>query len=239
MKYKVNGITLFGVNYKESDKILTIFTIESGKIGAAARGVRKANAKLRQIAEPFCFAEIVVNESSGRKTITEITPFDSFYPIRTDIKKYYSGMCALEFTDAFLPEGLVDEEYFALLVEFCKKLAYSTINPVNLLLKFLLDAADESGFALNLSFCGRCESSIKNKVFLAYKDGFCVCEDCRREGDLGFSIDTYAFLREISLGNTDCGDDKLRKNGLKFFAYYIEKVAGITFKSLPELIAFC
>ena len=48
MNYKVNGITLFGVNYRESDKILTLFTLEKGKIGAAARGVRKANAKMKQ-----------------------------------------------------------------------------------------------------------------------------------------------------------------------------------------------
>ena len=114
MNYKVNGITLFGVNYRESDKILTLFTIEKGKIGAAARGVRKANAKMKQIAESFCFSEAVISEKSGRRTITEINSFDSFYPVRTDINKYYAGNCALEFTNAFLPEGLVSEEGFGL-----------------------------------------------------------------------------------------------------------------------------
>ena len=111
MNYKVNGITLFGVNYRESDKILTLFTLEKGKIGAAARGVRKANAKMKQIAEPFCFSEAVISEKSGRRTITEINSFDSFYPVRTDINKYYAGNCALEFTNAFLPEGLVSEGF--------------------------------------------------------------------------------------------------------------------------------
>ena len=103
MTYKVNGITLFGVNYRESDKMLTIFTVEKGKIGAVARGVRKANAKSKQISEPFCFAEAVISEKSGRKTITEINPFDNFYPVRTDVVKYYAGMCALELTNAFMP----------------------------------------------------------------------------------------------------------------------------------------
>ena len=31
--------------------------------------------------------------------------------------------------------------------------------------------------------------------------------------------------------------EKLRKNGLKFFGYYLEKVSGVNLKSLPELIA--
>ena len=147
MTYKVNGITLFGVNYRESDKMLTIFTVEKGKIGAVARGVRKANAKSKQISEPFCFAEAVISEKSGRKTITEINPFDNFYPVRTDVVKYYAGMCALELTNAFMPEGLVAEGHFVLLAEFLKKLAYSTINAVNLLVKFFYDAAEENGFA--------------------------------------------------------------------------------------------
>ena len=106
MNYKVNGITLFGVNYRESDKILTLFTLEKGKIGAAARGVRKANAKMKQIAESFCFSEAVISEKSGRRTITEINSFDSFYPVRTDINKYYAGNGALEFTTPFFPKGL-------------------------------------------------------------------------------------------------------------------------------------
>ena len=107
MNYKVNGITLFGVNYRESDKILTLFTLEKGKIGAAARGVRKINSGMKQIAEPFCFSEAVISEKSGRKTIIEINSFDSFYPVRTDVKKYFAGACALELTNAFMPEGLV------------------------------------------------------------------------------------------------------------------------------------
>jgi hypothetical protein len=66
MNEKVNGITLRTVNYKDSDRILTLFTLEKGKITANARGVRKANAKMKQVAEPFCFAETILAEKSGR-----------------------------------------------------------------------------------------------------------------------------------------------------------------------------
>lgn len=237
MNYKVNGITLFGVNYRESDKILTLFTLEKGKMGAAARGVRKANAKMKQIAEPFCFTEAIVSEKSGRRTITEINSFDSFYPVRTDVIKYYSGMCALEFTNAFLPEGLVSEAHFVLLIEFLKKLAYGDYNPVDLLVKFLFDAVNENGFALNLSFCGRCGKPIENRVFLSSREGICVCENCRKEGDGGYSIDTYKYVKSIAEGKECSADEKTRKNGLKFFGYYIEKVSGVTIKSLSQLVS--
>ncbi len=237
MNYKVNGITLFGVNYRESDKILTIFTLEKGKIGAAARGVRKANAKMKQIAEPFCFSEAIISEKSGRRTITEINSYDSFYPIRADVNRYYAGACALEFTNAFLPEGLVSEGHFVLLAEFLKALAYGSGNPVDLLVRFFYDALNENGFALNLAFCGRCGNPIENRVFLSSREGVCVCENCRKEGDGGFSLDTYKYLKRISEGKNEETDKKTRCNGLKFFGYYMEKVSGVALKSLADLVA--
>ena len=69
MTSKINGITLYGVNYRDNDKMLTIFTLEKGKIGAACRGVRKANAKMKQIAEPFCFAEAEIGRASCRERV--------------------------------------------------------------------------------------------------------------------------------------------------------------------------
>ena len=237
MEKKVNGIVIRAVSYGESDKILTIYTLEEGLVSARIKGVKKAGAKLKACSEPFCFAEAVISEKSGRKTITEINPFDNFYPVRTDVVKYYAGMCALELTNAFMPEGLVAEGHFVLLAEFLKKLAYSTINAVNLLVKFFYDAAEENGFAINLSFCGRCGKPIEKRVFLSSREGICVCEACRKEGDGGYSIDTYKYLKKISENDMEAGDDKLRKNGLKFFGYYLEKVSGVNLKSLPELIA--
>ena len=227
MTEKVNGVTLRAVNYKESDKILTVFTLEKGKITVSARGVRKANAKMKQISEPFCFAESIIAEKSGRFTVTEINSFDAFYPIRCDLVKYYAGMTALEITDAFLPDGLESPAHFVLLVQFLKKLAYKSINTHNLLIKFFYDVAKENGYSVNLSACGRCGEEINDRVFLSVKEGTCVGE---------FSFATYKFLQKIASGNL--GEEKLElsKNGLRFFAYYFSKSAGVNLKCLATLL---
>lgn len=238
MNEKVNGITLRAVNYKDSDRILTIFTLEKGKIAVSARGVRKINAKMKQISEPFCFAESILAEKSGRYTVTEINSFDAFYPIRTDVFKYYAGMTALEITDAFLPDGLESAGHFVLLVEFLKKLAYKSINPINLLIKFFYDVAEENGYGIKFSACGRCGKQIENRVFLSTKDGRCVCENCKKAGENGFSIDTYKFLKDIESGNLDCENKETAKNCLRFFGYYFNKVAGVNLKCLTTLIEF-
>jgi recombinational DNA repair protein (RecF pathway) len=145
-------------------------------------------------------------------------------------------MTALEITDAFLPDEMVSEGQFVLLVEFLKKLAYKSFNPINLLLKFFYDVALENGYSINLSACGRCGEEIKDRVFLSLKDGCCVCETCKKQGENGFSIDTYKFLREIARGNLDEENKESAKNGLRFFGYYFNKVASVNLKSLTTLI---
>ena len=60
MEVKVNGVILRAADYNENDKIITLLTAESGKITAAVKGVKKAGAKLRFAAQPFCFAEFVL-----------------------------------------------------------------------------------------------------------------------------------------------------------------------------------
>lgn len=237
MNSKVNGITIKAVNYKESDKILTVFTLEKGKITVAARGVRKANSKSRGLAEPFCFAETVVAEKSGRYTASEVNVFDCFYDLRLDLKKYYSGLCALEFTDAFFPEETVSERYFALLVEFLQGLCKTT-EPYVILAEFFGDALKVVGYGVGFAACARCGNDIVGESYFSAVDAGIVCSDCVKGGDREFSYATYSYLKAVaSRGDVSSFTDENKVNGLKFFAHFITSVTGVTLKCLTQLIA--
>ena len=239
MDVKVNGITLSAVNYKESDRILNVFTLERGKITVNARGVRKANAKMKAVSEPFCFAECVLAEKAGRYTATEVNVFDSFYSLRLDVKKYYAGLCALEFTNLFFPEETVSEEQFVLLVEYLKKLSGDCVAE-SLLTEFFIKAVRISGYALDLSACPRCGGEISGKAYFSAQAGGVVCENCVKQGDREFSYATYDCLKRIADGKGSTpSDTETLKNCLKFFAYYMSSVAGVTLRCLPQFIALC
>lgn len=239
METKVNGITLSAVNYKESDRILNVFTLERGKITVNARGVRKANAKMKALSEPFCFSEAVLAEKAGRFTATEVNVFDSFYSLRLDVKKYYAGLCALEFTNAFFPEETASEEQFALLVNYLKKLSEDGVDAESLLVEFLIKSVRISGYALDFSSCPRCGKEIKSRAFFSVAAGGVVCENCIRGGDKEFSYATYDCLKKLARGEdvSKIATGETLKNCLKFFAYYISSVAGVTLKCLPQLIS--
>ena len=235
MEEKIRCVTVRGTNYKESDKILTLFTLEKGKIAVSARGVRKANAKWKSVAEPFCFSESVLVEKAGRYTLKESETLDSFYPLRTDMEKYYSACSALEFTNAFMQDNMVAEGYFLLLVSFLKDLAYGEKKPKNLLIKFLYDALSEVGFAGNFTSCVRCGEEIEQRVFLSLENGGSVCENCKTEGEKEYSVKTYSYVRRVVKGE-DFYEEESADNALRFFSYYVSATSGVAIKSLSFLI---
>ena len=81
MEVKTDAIVLKAVDYKDNDKILTLFSPSLGRITAGAKGVKKPKAKLSFSAQPFCFAEYVLAEKGGRYTVTGAYLHESFFSL--------------------------------------------------------------------------------------------------------------------------------------------------------------
>ena len=96
---------LRATDYLENDKILTLLTAERGKITAGIKGVKKAGAKLKFAAQPFCFAEYILAERGGRYTVTQASECESFYDLRTDVNKFYAACAVCETAQALTFEG--------------------------------------------------------------------------------------------------------------------------------------
>ena len=88
MEIIVNALVLRAVDYKDNDKILTLYSLERGKITAGIKGVKKSGAKLKFASEPFAFCEFVLAEKQGRYTVIGATYIDSFFSLRTSLIKY-------------------------------------------------------------------------------------------------------------------------------------------------------
>jgi DNA repair protein RecO (recombination protein O) len=51
--YQSRAIILKNMDYRESDKIIHLFTEKEGKLSALARGVKKPKSSLRACVQPF------------------------------------------------------------------------------------------------------------------------------------------------------------------------------------------
>ena len=85
---KLTGIILRYADYREVDRILTLFSREKGKIAISARGCRRQNNPISGSCQLFAYSEIVAFENRGRYTINTADLCEAFYPIREDIDRY-------------------------------------------------------------------------------------------------------------------------------------------------------
>ncbi len=233
MEEKLSGIVLNSIAYGESDKILNIFTLEKGVVSAKIKGVKKAGAKLKFASEPFCFAEFVFSVTGNRRTVTGASLFESFYPIREEVIKYFAGGTVLEFLKKFTKENIVSKNLFMLSVQTLKVLCYSDKEPLYILCSFLVFALSYSGYGLNFDGCTRCGESIKGKTFFDYESGGFFCEECFNGHGREINNFTLMVLCDIVKGRAL--EEKPIKP-LRLLDYYISNKMEENLLSLKELI---
>ncbi|MGB9911182.1 MAG: DNA repair protein RecO [Microgenomates group bacterium] len=120
--YKTQGIILKRKNYGEIDRILTIFTLNYGKIKVLAKGVRKITSKRAGNLETFNFCRFLIRKGKTFDILSEVEVLDNFSSWRKNINKVKLAYYFCELVDKFTPEGEKNEKIFNLLKNSLKLL---------------------------------------------------------------------------------------------------------------------
>ena len=231
MEFKTDALLLKAVDYGENDKMVTLLTADRGKIGAAMKGVKKAGAKLRFAAQPFCFAEYVLSEKSGRNTVISAALHDGFYPLREDVNKFYAAATVTEVCDRLMYEGMEDGELLILAVSALKEICGEDVSFA--LIKFLLNALRLAGYPVRAEECPFCGGGISGKMRFDMESGSFACEACAK-GTPASEV-TYQTIRAALRLNGERsfeGEKRALKLLYSFFAYQTDS----ELKSLSEFI---
>lgn len=236
METKVNALVLRAVDYNENDKILTLLTAERGKISAGIKGVRKAAAKLKFAAQPFCFAEYVLSCRGDKYTVINASECESFYDLRCDINKFYAASAAIEAANALTFEGDECREIF---YECVKTLSEMCGGEESLaLVRFLLFALRISGYGINAENCVLCGAKLSgaDKLKFDMDSGSFTCAECGNGS--GASRVTYNVIRKMQGKSFE--EDFITRNGekraLRLIREYLSYKLNLSFKSLSEYI---
>ena len=236
MEIKTEAIVLQSIDYKDNDKLLTLFSPTLGKITAGARGVKKPKAKLAFSAQPFCFAEYVLAEKGGRYTVTGAYLHESFFSLRYDIVRFYAACAAAEICLAILYENETYEALFIALIECLKSLALSEDDPAEAVASFVLIALRESGYPLDLSFLEECDGDIGERLWFDFADGRFTTFDRCVNGERA-SLSTYHTLRKCAgLTYSESVLEGGRKRALRLLKAYLSEKTEAKLENLGELI---
>lgn len=184
MDYKYTGIILGKKDVGETDRIYTIYTLESGKIRVLAKSVRKANAKLAGFLENFNLAEIFIAKSQGMGKITGSIAINNFSAMRNNLEIVRSVFDSIELLNKLIKDENKDQKIFELLKEYLEtmdEIAKENNQDKNeiISLGFAFKLFEELGYKIEVGNCAYCQEKIKEgKNFFDPEQGGIVCEKC-------------------------------------------------------------
>ena len=103
--YRDEGIVLRTYKLGESDRIVSIFTRQRGKVRAVAKGVRKTKSRFGARLEPPSHIAALFYEGRELDIVTQAESIDHFRPIRDDLDRLTRAVSMLEAVDQLGLEG--------------------------------------------------------------------------------------------------------------------------------------
>ncbi len=117
MKYqKLNGIIINRHVVKDSDRFLTIYTLEEGKISVYARGVRSVKSKRGSQIDLFSHIKFELFEKNDRRTLTSVELLNGHHLSKTSLGNISRLFQIGELVDLLTPEHDSHAEVYELLV---------------------------------------------------------------------------------------------------------------------------
>ena len=233
MVEKVEGIILSETPYKESSKILNVFTKKYGLIGIMAKGAKSLKSPLRALTNKYSYAFFYIYYKENKLSLlSQVDLIDNFNNIRNDITLigYMSYLCDL--TYQVLKENK-ESNIFDILINGLKKIN-DKLDPLIITNIIELKYLDYLGVSLNLDSCVRCHSK-ENIVTIDGDAGGYICKNCLRDEEIVNSktikmIRMYYYV-DISSISTIKVSDEIKREINVFLNKYYDRYTGLYLKS--------
>ena len=130
MIFTDSGIILFRQEFREADRMVSLYTREHGRLNARLPGVLRAAGKLKAVSEPFACADYRFYVRRGG-TVATITggKINTIFPhIRQDLKRTTLAMHFCELIQRLTPLHQPSEAKYELLLSALTELELGEIN---------------------------------------------------------------------------------------------------------------
>src|SRR5436309_7272549 len=117
--YKTEAVVLRSFRFGEADRVLHLYTLERGRIGAVAKGIRKTTSRFGARLEPLSHVELMLHEGSGElQTITGVELLRPHRAVREQPYRLDVGLVGAEAMLRLHGEPEANERAFAALTRF-------------------------------------------------------------------------------------------------------------------------
>ena len=230
MHTKTKALVLREVDYRESDKILTLLTQEQGKLTVSARGCRKKGSAIAAGCQLLAWSEMVLYDYHGKWSVKEAAAERLFQGVRDDLERLSLGCYFAEVAELLAVEGIPSPELLSLVLNSLHALDKMQEKPLT-----LVKAAFEwrcmclAGYEPLIDGCAVCGATPPEGPRFHLREGVLHCARCRDQVGEGISMpldrQALAALEHIVLGDPKrlfsfhIGEESLKQLGDAAEAY--------------------
>ena len=185
--YKTEAVVLRSFRLGEADRVLHLYTLARGRVGAVAKGIRKTKSRFGARLEPLSHVELMLHEGTGElQTVTGVELLHSHHAAREQRYPLGVGLVGAEAMLRLFTEQEANPRAFQALTRFLElldELPARTTRPAldPLALSFQQKLLWLSGYLPHLTSCANCGGEDVPLVGYSPAAGGAVCAACRAD----------------------------------------------------------
>lgn len=179
--YTTAAIVLRQRKLGDTDKILTLYSANMGKLDAVAKGVRKAKSRLAGHVEPLTQATFQLARGKSLDIVTQVETIESFQAVRGDLDRLSRALYSCELLDRFIEPHAENFGLYRLLLDTLRRLA--TRDDLDTAVRYYeMSLLDALGYRPEVDECVTCRERLQAVVnYWSAGAGGVVCPRCRRD----------------------------------------------------------
>jgi DNA repair protein RecO (recombination protein O) len=179
--HKTPAVVLRTLDYGESDRIVTLYTADFGKIKGIAKGARRSRKRFANTLEPFTLSTFLFSSrGDAQLSFLESADVIDHYPaIRADLEKTLLASYLVDLTDQFTLEGKASSNLFELIRDFLKLIDEAQASD-GLMRFFEMRLLKHSGYEPVLDRCTVCHKPLDELSVcrFSFRSGGIHCHSC-------------------------------------------------------------
>ena len=200
--YTTEAIVLRSFRFGEADRVLHVYTLDRGRVGAVAKGIRRTKSRFGARLEPLSHVEATLHQGRGElHTVTGAELVRPHSAAREHPYRLRVGLVGLEAMLRLFTEQEANPRAFSALARFLDVLDDLPPRPGRpvldpLVLAFQLKLLWLSGYLPHLTSCAECGAADVPLVGYSPQAGGAVCAACS-PGAVALSANALGGMEEL------------------------------------------
>ncbi|MFQ5797813.1 MAG: DNA repair protein RecO [Bacteroidota bacterium] len=189
MIVKSDAVVLKSMKYRETSKIVTLYTRRYGKLRVVAKGARQPKSKFGGSLESMTHITAIFYRRENRElhTLSQAEIRSGYFRIHSNLEKLSIGLAIVDLVSACFHDEEENESAFRLLAQTLQLLDVANENTRNVLFAFEARLVSLLGFQPNFKSCAVCRGQLsldggKREVIFDLARGGLLCARCEKDG---------------------------------------------------------